>query len=98
MDLLESVYLGNTVKDWLIAAGIAAVVFVVLQVIQRVAVRKLSKVAAKTDNKIDDLVVSMIRQTKLIILLMTSIYIASFAVSLKPSVSAFLQKAIGDEI
>jgi small-conductance mechanosensitive channel len=94
MDLLESVYLGNTVRDWLIAAGIAAVVFVVLQVIQRVAVRKLSKVAAKTDNKIDDLVVSMIRQTKLIILLMTSIYIASFAVSLKPSVSAFLQKAI----
>lgn len=94
MDLLESIYLGNTVKEWLIAAGITAVVFVVLEIVRRVAVSKLSKVAELTDNKIDDLIVNMLKKTKLIILLIASIYVGSFAVSLKPSASVFLQKII----
>ncbi len=94
MDLLESVYLGNTLQDWLIAACILIVIFAVLKIIQRVAISKLSKLAVKTDNQIDDLLVSMLKQTKFIILLVASAYVASHAISIKPSLAALWQKAV----
>jgi small-conductance mechanosensitive channel len=94
MDLLESVYLGNKVKDWLIAAGVLIAVLTFLKIIQKAAIYKLGKVAALTDNQVDDLIVHMLRQTKFIILLAASAYIASSAIVLKPSIYTLWQKAI----
>ncbi|PKN86132.1 MAG: mechanosensitive ion channel protein MscS [Deltaproteobacteria bacterium HGW-Deltaproteobacteria-1] len=94
MDLLESIYLGNTVRDWLIAAVILIVIFAVLKIIQRVAIGKLSKLALSTNNQIDDLLVSMLKQTKFIILLVASAYVASHAITIKPSFAALWQKAV----
>ena len=94
MVFLEEVYLGNTLQSWLIAAGILLAVFTFLKIIQKAAIYKLGKVAALTDNQVDDLIVHMLGQTKFLILLAGSAYIASSAIILKPSVSALLQKAM----
>jgi len=94
MDLLESAYMGNTLQDWLIAACILIVIFAVLKIIQRVAISKLSKLAAATDNQVDDLIVNMLGHTKFIILLVASAYVASYAISIKPSMAALWQKAV----
>jgi len=94
MIFLEGVYLGNTLQNWLIAICILLVVFVTLKIIQRAVIRKLEKVAAATDNQIDDLIVSMLKQTKFLILLVASAYIASHAITLKPSIAALWQKTV----
>lgn len=94
MGFLEEVYLGNTLQSWLIAAGILIAVLTSLKIIQKVSIYKLGKLAATTDNQIDDLIVHMLGQTKFLILLAGSAYIASSAIILKPSVSALLQKAM----
>ena len=94
MDFLHEVFLGNTLRDWLIAAGILAAVLTSLKIIQKVSIYKLGKLAATTDNQIDDLIVHMLGQTKFLILLAGSAYIASSAIILKPPVSALLQKAM----
>jgi len=94
MIFLEGVYLGNTLQNWLIAICILLAVFVALKIIQRTVIRKLEKMAAATDNQIDDLVVSMLKQTKFLILLVASAYVASHAITLKPSIAALWQKAI----
>ncbi len=94
MGFLDKVYLGNMVQDWLIAVCISMAVFFVLTIIQRMAVSRLSKLAATTDNQIDDLIVSMLRETKFFILLIASAYVASHAITLKPSVALLWQKAV----
>ncbi len=94
MNILNQIYLGNTLYNWLVAVCILAAFFVTLKIIQRVVISRLSKLAAKTDTPIDDLLVSMLKQTKLIILFIASAYVASNAVTLKPSIAALLQKAV----
>ncbi len=94
MEFLENVYLGNTLQNWLIAICILIVVFSVLKIIQRLAVSRLSKLAEATDNQIDDLLVSILKQTKFLILLVASAYMASYAITLKPSIMALWQKAV----
>jgi small-conductance mechanosensitive channel len=94
MGFLEEVYLGNTLQNWLIAAGILVAVLTSLKIIQKFSIYKLGKLAATTDNQVDDLIVHMLGQTKFLILLAGSAYIASSAIILKPSVSALLQKAM----
>jgi small-conductance mechanosensitive channel len=94
MEFLETVYLGNTLQNWLIALCILVGVFAVLKVIQRIVISRLSKLAAATDNQIDDLIVSMLRQTKFLILLLASAYVAFQAITLKPAIAALWQKAV----
>ena len=94
MAFLETVYLGNTLQSWLIALCILVGVFAVLKIIQRIVISRLSKLAAATDNQIDDLIVSMLGQTKFLILLLASAYVASQAITLKPSIAALWQKAV----
>ena len=94
MEFLETAYLGNTLQNWLIALCILVGVFAVLKIIQRIVTSRLSKLAEATDNQIDDLIVSMLRQTKFLILLLASAYVASQAITLKPSIAALWQKAV----
>lgn len=94
MDILYKVYLGNTLQSWLIAICILAVVFTALKIVQRIAIARLSKLAATTDNQIDDLLVNMLKQTKFFILLVASAYVASYAITLKPSIAALWQKGV----
>lgn len=94
MEFLEIVYLGNTVQNWLIALVILLVTFMVLKIIQRLVISRLSKLAAATDNQVDDLLVSMLKQTKFLILLVASAYLASQAITIKPSIAVLWQKAV----
>ncbi|MGB5216922.1 MAG: mechanosensitive ion channel family protein [Smithella sp.] len=94
MDLLQRVYIGNTLQSWLIAACILIVVFTVLKIILRVAIHKLTKLAAATENQIDDLLVETLKKTKFFVLLVASAYLASYAITLKPSIAVLWQKAV----
>ena len=94
MELLDKIYLGNMLQDWLMAVCILMAVFAMLKILQRIAIARLSKLAATTDNQIDDLAVAMLRETRFFILLMASAYVASHAVTLKPSIAVLWQKAV----
>jgi len=94
MELLKKVYLGNTIQDWLVAVCILIAVFALLKIIQRLVIGRLSKLAPSTENKIDDLLVDMLKGTKLFILFVASTYVASYAITLKPSVAALWQKTV----
>jgi small-conductance mechanosensitive channel len=94
VEFLEKVYLGNTLWSWSIAVCILMFVLAVLNIVQRLAIRKLSKLAAATDNQVDDLLVNILKQTKFIALLLASAFAASFAITLKPSIVALWQKAV----
>ena len=95
MGLLEKVYLGNTLQNWIIGVCVLAGVFVALKILQRIAIARLSKLAAASDNRIDDLLVGMLRQTKFLILLVASAYAASQVITIKLSVEKKKKKIVG---
>lgn len=92
--ILQTIYWGNTFQDWLIALCIFLVVFATFKIIQKVAISKLSKLARSTDNEFDDLLVDVFKQTKILILIVASAYVASNWITMKPSVESFWQKAV----
>ena len=92
MELMEKVYLGNTLWSWAIAVCILVLVLAMLNIVQRLAIRKLSKMAAATDNQIDDLLVNIIKKTRFLVLLLASAFVASFTITLKSSLVAMGQK------
>jgi small-conductance mechanosensitive channel len=94
MEFLNKVYYGNTVQAWLIAAGALIVVFAILKIVQRVGISRLSKLSLLTHNKIDDLLVGILENTKFFFLLIASAYVASLTITFKPSVAALWEKAI----
>jgi len=94
MDLLQEYYLGNTLQSWLCALITLIVALTALIITQRVLINKLSKLAVATDNQIDDLIVNMIKQTKLFILVIASIYLASLTITIKPSIAELWQKVV----
>jgi small-conductance mechanosensitive channel len=61
---MSSTYLGNSTRAWLIAALIAAVVYVVLAVIRRILISRLGVLAARTETDIDDAIVDLIKATR----------------------------------
>ncbi|KQC06021.1 MAG: hypothetical protein APR62_08675 [Smithella sp. SDB] len=94
MDLFQEYYLGNTLQSWLCAFITLIITFTTLKIIQRILIRKLSKLAAATDNQIDDLIVSMLKKTKFVIILIASVYLASLTITIKPSIAELWQKFV----
>lgn len=94
MEFLSRTYYGNSMQDWLVAAGIVIVVFAVLKGAQRIGMARLSHLSSATGNKIDDLFVDILKNTKFFFLLIASAYVASHMVTLKPSIAAIWEKVI----
>ncbi|MGE0155875.1 MAG: mechanosensitive ion channel family protein [Geobacter sp.] len=87
MALLEGIYLGNTVQDWLIAIGILVGAFLLLSSVKRILISRLSRLAAITAHDFDDLLVAVLKNTKTFILFATSTYLASTILTLKPTLT-----------
>lgn len=87
MALLEGVYLGNTVQDWLIAVGILIGAFLLLSSVKRILISRLSRLAAITAHDFDDLLVAVLKNTKTFILFATSTYLATTILTLKPTLT-----------
>lgn len=86
------VYFGNSIKDWTIAFSIILIVFTVLKIVQKIAISKLSMLARKTENQIDDLLADILAKTKILTLLVISFYVGLNFLNLKPGIIALSQK------
>ena len=61
---MNQIYFGNSLRAWATAAGIAAIVYLALILVQRILVSRLGKLAERTENDWDDAVVDLVRNTK----------------------------------
>ncbi len=88
----QDVYFGNSIKDWTIAFSIILIVFTALKIVQKIAISKLSMLARKTENQIDDLLADILAKTKIVTLLVISFYVGLNFLNLKPGIIALSQK------
>lgn len=61
---MSSIYLGNSTRAWLIAAVMAAVVYIALAVVRRVLISRLGVLAARTETDFDDAIVDLVKNTR----------------------------------
>jgi hypothetical protein len=58
--LSDILFYGNSVRDWLISVGLAAVVFIGVRLPRGIFVRRLGSIARRTDNVTVDLIVALL--------------------------------------
>lgn len=77
MELLDRVWYGNSLRQWLIAAVVLGVVYLVLALARRILVKRLGALAARSTTHIDDLGVDIIRRTRPYFIAMVAMYAAT---------------------
>lgn len=82
MLFLNRIFYGNTVWTWLLALLIMILVGVILRVLRGVILHRLTRFAEHTATELDDLVVDLLKRTRLFFLLVVSLYAGSLALTL----------------
>jgi small-conductance mechanosensitive channel len=93
-DFLNSQYLGNTAQDWLIAVGLALIVFVLVRAAIGIVLKRLSAIASKTETDIDDLVAGLLDKTKFLFVALLALYAGSLYLTLPAGVSDLLSTVL----
>ena len=81
-EVLRSQWLANSLQAWLIAAITAVGIFAVFALIRSAAISRVGKLAERTTNSLDDMVVGVIQQTRIFVLLLLAIYVATLPLDL----------------
>src|ERR1051326_4300748 len=89
-DILHRQYLGNQVQAWLTAALTATILFAVFVILRQLLVSRLGKLAKRTTNQIDDMVVALIGETRAWGLLVLAVYIGFSPLRLPPRIELYL--------
>lgn len=83
--MLETMYFGNTIQNWLIGVAFGVAVFLLMKAMRRVVVRRLGKFAERTKTEIDDLIVEVLKKTRFFFFAVLALYIGSQVLTLSPS-------------
>ena len=73
-EILDQSYWGNSLRDYLIAAGVTIVTLLIISVINILVVRKLKRITEKTDNRIDDYLIALVQKSIMPLLFVGCIY------------------------
>ncbi len=93
-ELLNKIFLGNSLQAWAIALALVALIFIILSVLKRIFQKKMSALASRTATGIDDFIAEIVGRIRGFFLLALSIIIASRFISLSGSVRGIISKLI----
>jgi small-conductance mechanosensitive channel len=89
-ELLDFRFMENTGEQWLLAAGIAVVFYVVFFIIKPVVRARLSRLAKRTETHWDDAVLDLLANTKSLALLIFALFFGSLALTLTDKVRTII--------
>jgi len=75
-NLLQSVYLGNSIQDYLVGLGIFIVGMFILVILEKLIIRRIRKFTEQTETNLDDLFFKAIEKTLIPLLYLGAFYIA----------------------
>jgi small-conductance mechanosensitive channel len=94
MEFLDAVYYNNPLKQWLIALAVLILSFIIIKIVLGFIKSRLKKISAKTISQVDDLIVILLEKTTSILILILSLYTASYFITLAPFVSTLILNAL----
>lgn len=90
MGFLDQMFYGNSLKAWMWAAIVTLSLITIIRLTRNLLVSRLTKMAARTVTTIDDHIAGMLKNTKLILILVISIYAGSLVLNLPPKLTALI--------
>jgi small-conductance mechanosensitive channel len=97
-DFLERVYLGNTVREYLIALAIFLVGVLAVRVMKSLLIRKLQSWAANSKNRYDDLLVHTVSRFGVPALNLLVLYWALYSLEFSPRIHRVLDVAVASVV
>ena len=94
MNVLERVFYGNTLLDWIIAFGIIAVAFTILKLLKRPVLKRIKRFTERTSNSLDDFLYLAIETTVVPFFYYLAIFVALHYLNFNTKVSQVLKVAI----
>lgn len=91
--VLDALLLGNPLKQWLAALGIALLINLVVGLCKVVALRRLSELAQRTSTVADDVAVDVIGKTRQWLIFLVTLYIGSRSLDLPEHADGVLRGA-----
>ncbi|HSG39624.1 MAG TPA: mechanosensitive ion channel family protein [Thermoanaerobaculia bacterium] len=91
--LQTTIFIRDPLLDWLIAAGIALLVFLGILLLKRLAASRLGRMAERTATGLDDLVLGLARRTYSWLVAIPSAYLGGLYLDLPPRTSVVLKSA-----
>ena len=73
----DTVFWGNTITRWAVAAGIALLLVVGLRIVASVIAGQFKRLANRTDTDVDDLIADLLDKTKLLFIVIVAVWGAS---------------------
>jgi small-conductance mechanosensitive channel len=91
--MLEATYWGNSVRSYLVAAGILLAILLVVWIARAIIVKRVGGVARRTETRLDDIVVGVVTATKMWLTLIVALYAASLFLVLPADLAAKIHTA-----
>src|SRR5215471_9089400 len=85
----DRVFLGNSIRQWAIALGVALAAFVALLFIRFLLVGRLSELAKRTTTEVDDILVELVARTKPYFLGAAALVFGSHFLELPPTMDRY---------
>jgi small-conductance mechanosensitive channel len=79
---LTDTFYGNPLQTWLIAVAVTIGALIALRVVEQVLIVRIEQLTRRTNTNIDDAVIGALRKTKLLYLVIVSIFVGSVWLSL----------------
>lgn len=93
--LLHQSFLGNTAKQWAIAAGIFLVTWLFLSVVHKWVLRRLRYASARTETRLDDAWIEVMGATGFFGFLAASLFLSHYALDVTKETMVWLERTLG---
>ena len=90
MAFLEWTFYGNTLRAWITALLVAGAVFTILEVVKGLVARRFAGLSERTASELDDLVTSVLNQTRTLWLALVAVFVASKFLYLTPGIDTLV--------
>jgi len=92
--LLQREYAGNLLRDWLIAGCVFVGGTIVLAIVKKLLELRLGALAKRTSTDLDDLVVDLVRRTKLFFLAALAFFVAHHWLNLAGNAQLYVERGV----
>jgi len=94
MDFLNNIILGNSIQNWLIAAGILAGVFLFLTLFLRIVKARIVRMLKKSQTELDDYMIPVLEKTHFLTFVALGVFLGSLVLVLPSGIQTILEKGI----
>lgn len=93
IDFFDQKYYGNTIRQYLLAGAVTIGIILVTYLIRGVLAGRLQQIAARTATKVDDILLSVLVQTRMLLTVFVGIYVGSLVLDLPKRLEQLLPLA-----